>query len=191
MGRSRRRNKREKNVILEHFKTKAFKTVIAVLFCIIIACTIVVIYRRGNEGKNFLAQKEELNKQIEDIFIATIEDIGNTDGKPKTDTAIKMAAVGDILCGDGIIEDAYNDGNYDFSHMFRNVSQYLKKSDIVLGTLETNLLQQEPSGNTKYNAPKEFAKAVKESGINMISISHNHSLDYGKQGLRRNPKSNK
>ena len=35
----------------------------------------------------------------------------------------------------------------------------------------------------KYNSPVEFLKAVKTSGINYVSLAHNHILDYGTDGL--------
>ncbi len=83
------------------------------------------------------------------------------------------------------MEDAYNKDTktYNFIPMFGNIKKFIQRSDITLGTMETNFVNDTYSGYRKRNAPKEFAQAVKESGVNLVSISHNHSLDYGKEGI--------
>ena len=94
-----------------------------------------------------------------------------------------MSAVGDILCSEAMIEDAYNSekNTYDFSHMFGNVSNYIDDADIIMGTMETGIVS---SNYNDKRAPIEFAKAVKESGVNLVTIAHNHSLDNGVDGLQ-------
>ena len=84
-----------------------------------------------------------------------------------------------------MLEDAYNEETktYNFTPMFGNIKGFIQRSDITLGTMETNFVNGNYSGYGKRNSPKEFAQAVKESGINLVSISHNHSLDYGKEGI--------
>ena len=94
-----------------------------------------------------------------------------------------MSAVGDILCSQTMLDDAYDDQTktYDLSHMFRNVSGFINNADIVMGTMETGITEV---GYNDKNAPLEFAKAVKNSGVNLVTISHNHSLDNGVNGLK-------
>ena len=82
-----------------------------------------------------------------------------------------------------MINDAKIDDGYDFSHMFTGVSKFVKDSDFAIGTLETNFVDGKYSGVGKYNSPIEFLKAVKDSGIGLVSLAHNHVLDYGTQGL--------
>ena len=76
-----------------------------------------------------------------------------------------------------MLEDAYNEETktYNFTPMFGNIKGFIQRSDITLGTMETNFVNGNYSGYGKRNSPKEFAQAVKESGINLVSISHNHS----------------
>ena len=106
------------------------------------------------------------------------------DGIKKTSTA-KISAVGDILCQMDMIQDAQNEDSYDFSYMFDNITKYVKKSDIAIGTLETNFTSNRYSGVGKYNTPTEFLTAVKNSGISLVSLAHNHVLDYGEDGLNQ------
>ena len=106
------------------------------------------------------------------------------------DTIIRVSAVGDILCGEEMLEDAYDKEtkNYDFSHMFQNITGFISRSDIVVGTMETNFTSSAYSGYGNRNSPREFAQAVKNSGINLVTISTNHSLDYGIEGLKNTKK---
>ena len=69
--------------------------------------------------------------------------------------------------------------------MFKNIEHFLKKSDIGVGTLETNFTENDFSGVGKYNTPIEFLTSVKKSGINLVSMAHNHQLDYGIEGLNQ------
>ena len=61
--------------------------------------------------------------------------------------------------------------------------------DITLGTMETNFTTNAYSGYGKRNSPIAFAEAVKKSGVNLVSISTNHSLDYGIDGLQETKRS--
>ena len=64
-----------------------------------------------------------------------------------------------------------------------NITKFVKNSDIAIGTLETNFIEGKYSGVKKYNSPIEFLTAVKQSGIDLVSLAHNHELDYGLSGL--------
>ena len=124
-----------------------------------------------------------MEKQSELIFTEIEDNIKQANQNiSESDEIIKMSAVGDILCSEAMITDAYDTKSkiYDFSHMFSEASKYLEKSDIVMGTMETNFTTGKYNDE---NAPKEFAKAVKDSGINLVTITHNHSLDLGLSGL--------
>ena len=98
-------------------------------------------------------------------------------------TTAKIAAVGDILCQMDMIEDAQTEDGYDFSHIFSGINKFINTADIKLGTMETNFVEGNLSGVKKYNSPIEFLQAVKQSGINLVSVAHNHALDYGEDGL--------
>lgn len=89
-----------------------------------------------------------------------------------------------------MLKDA-KEGNetYDFNSMFKNVYNLLGNSDITLGTMETNFTTNAYSGYGKRNSPIAFAEAVKKSGVNLVSISTNHSLDYGIDGLQETKRS--
>ena len=152
---------------------------------IIIICIGIFFIRNYQDRKLLAKQSGELNKQIEDIFTETVQSIADSNNT-KRDSIISLSAVGDILCENAIIEDGYQQKSksYNFNPMFQNIIGFLNPSDIVVGTMETNFVDEDYSGYGLRNSPKEFAEAVKNSGVNLVSISTNHSLDYGVDGLQ-------
>lgn len=180
-----RRNTRRKNVVLDTITNKNFIIISLILIAIIILSVGVIRYRKYQDKLLLAKQTEELEKQTEEIFAAIEENLTNPIEIEAAErvTNVTIAAVGDILCQMDMIDDAYSNGEYNFSHMFSNITKYIQNSDITLGTLETNFTSNDYSGVGKYNSPIEFLTAVKQSGIDLVSLAHNHALDYGEEGL--------
>lgn len=181
---SRNRRNVRRTSIREYLNMKTFLTIVGILSVVIIVCIGINEYKRYEDIQVLARQKEELEKQSQQIFLSIEDNISQTNQTiSETDEIIKMSAVGDILCGQTMLEDAYNEilNTYNFSHMFSKASGYITRADIIMGTMETNFTDGK---YTDENSPKEFAEAVKNSGINLVTISHNHSLDCGLQGLK-------
>ena len=183
MPRNRRNTRRIKS-IKDVLNMKTFLTIVFILLTIIIVCIGINEYRRYEDRKLLADQKAELERQSQEIFSQISSSISQTNQDiSESDSIIKMSAVGDILCSDEMLSDAYNESTktYDFSHMFNNISGFINKADIVMGTMETSIIEGEYNEKV---APVEFARSVKNSGINLVTISHNHSLDNGVNGLK-------
>ena len=180
-----RRNKRSSRSILEVMSSKTFITLTIILAIIIVICSVTIFYRNDKEKKILAEQRAELEKNIEAIFEETEKNIANSNNTVR-DSIIRISAVGDILCENSILEDAYDKGtqNYDFTSMFKNMSTFFADSDITVGTMETNYTDNKYSGYGQRNSPISFAEALKNIGIDLVSISTNHSLDYGIEGLQ-------
>ena len=180
-----RRNKRSSRSILEVMSSKTFITLTIILAIIIVICSVTIFYRNNKEKKILAEQRAELEKNIEAIFEETEKNIANSNNTVR-DSIIRISAVGDILCENSILEDAYDKGtqNYDFMSMFKNMSTFFANSDITVGTMETNYTDNKYSGYGQRNSPISFAEALKNIGIDLVSISTNHSLDYGIEGLQ-------
>ena len=180
-----RRNKRSSRSILEVMSSKTFITLTIILAIIIVICSVTIFYRNNKEKKILAEQRAELDKNIEAIFEETEKNIANSNNTVR-DSIIRISAVGDILCENSILEDAYDKGtqNYDFTSMFKNMSTFFADSDITVGTMETNYTDNKYSGYGQRNSPISFAEALKNIGIDLVSISTNHSLDYGIEGLQ-------
>lgn len=178
-----RRNTRRRS-IKDYLNMKTFLTIVGILIVVIAILLGVNEYQRYEDRMTLAKEKEELEKQSQQIFSMIENNIHQTNQViSEKDEIIKMSAVGDALCSQEMLEDAYDETSktYDFSHMFAGVSGYINKADIIMGTMETNFTKGK---YTDENAPEAFAKAVKESGINLVTISHNHSLDQGLEGLK-------
>lgn len=182
MARSRR-NKRKANKIIETISNETFKKIVAITSVIIVICAGIMGIRYWQDQKKLAQQKQMLEKKIEAIFEKEPQE--ETQEETQQNTTIHMAVVGDILCGNLMLEDAKVGENYDFTSMVQGIKEYTNSADIAIGTMETNYTQEEYSGNQKYNSPMAFAQAVKDVGIDVVSISHNHSLDYGLEGLKK------
>lgn len=180
-----RRNKRSSRNILEVMSSKTFITLTIILVIIIVICSITIFYRNDKEKKVLAEQRIELEKNIEAIFEETEKNIANSNNTSRN-SIIRISAVGDILCENDMLKDAYdkNTGNYDFTSMFKNMSTFFSNSDITVGTMETNFTDNKYSGYGQRNSPISFAEAIKNTGVDLVSISTNHSLDYGITGLQ-------
>ena len=195
-----RRNKRNVNKIIETISNETFRKVMVVIAIIIVCCIVVIGVRNYNDNLKIARQRELLEKQLEAIFedktVSTAKKNKTSNDNEKTNitngiesnyqqesTTINIAIVGDILCGNAMLEDSNINGEYEFDYLFKDISKYVKEADIAIGTMETNFTNGDFSGYLKCNSPHSFAQAVKNSGINLVSTAHNHSLDYGLQGI--------
>ncbi len=202
-----RRNKRNMNKIIETISNETFRKIVIVIAIISICCIAIIRIRNYNDNLKVAKQKELLERQLDAIFedksvsksknnIAnevvnqTVQDNENqmaneiTTISQEENTTVNIAIVGDILCGNAMLEDANINGEYEFNYLFSDISKYLKEADVAIGTMETNFTNSDYSGYLKCNSPYSFGQAVKNSGINVISTAHNHSLDYDLQGLK-------
>ena len=179
-----RRNKRNFKKLTEMISFKTFLILLAMLTTVILICLGTIFYRNELDRQMLAKQRKELDEKIESIFSDTLQNIAQSN-KNKPDSVICLSAVGDILCDTEILEDGKHSESktYSYDYLFQNITGFIERSDIVLGTMETNFVDKPYSGYGVRNAPIEFAQAVKNSGINLVSISTNHSLDYGMQGL--------
>lgn len=186
MPNERRKNKRKITRIKDLLTMRNFLIIVGILILIICTSSGIMFYRNYQDKQLLAKQKEELDKQIESIFTETLNNISDTNEEVnKMDKVVRISTVGDILCGDEMIMDAKNvDNSYDFNNIFKNINPFIERSDLVVGTMETNFTNAQFSGNTKSNSPREFAMAVQKAGVNVVSLAHNHALDYGINGIK-------
>ncbi len=169
MPNRRARTRRKDNIIIKTISNKVFIRVSSVLIAIIILCLVIMRLLNIKENERIAQEKERINSQIEDIYTATSNSINSLDDY-KTDSIIRLSAVGDILCGNNLKQYGK-----DYNNIFTDISKYFKDSDFTIGTYETNITEE----------TKAFADAVKNSGIDVVSLAHNHALDSGIDGLNK------
>lgn len=110
------------------------------------------------------------------------------DSMPLFDSAITIAAVGDIMMGTTFPSAMLppEDGRL----MLLPLASVLQGADLAFGNLEGPLLD---GGNTKkcvkdtvncyaFRVPTRYGAYLQAAGFDLLSIANNHALDFGEQG---------
>ena len=104
--------------------------------------------------------------------------------------SVKLAYVGDLILLKDQVTSAYDEetGTYDFSAMFEYAKPYLESADLAIGVFEGPTAGEEVGYTTSnygdglplhLSFPDDFAHAVKDAGIDLVSAANNHLLDMG------------
>jgi len=98
---------------------------------------------------------------------------------------LTIGAIGDILIHDTVYQDAFNGKDYNFNPVFENVKGILEKPDILTANQESMLGGAEigVSSYPTFNSPHEVADALVNSGVDIVSMANNHTLDKGEKGI--------
>lgn len=100
----------------------------------------------------------------------------------------KITFLGDIMCEEPLLRASKRKDGYDFRQVFEGCKDFLAESDFVVGNLETVFAGTDSiytNSLFSFNTPDEFAVAMADSGINMVTTATNHALDRDKNGLIR------
>ncbi|TWT05296.1 CapA family protein [Planococcus sp. CPCC 101016] len=92
-----------------------------------------------------------------------------------------VSAVGDILIHDRVYRDAQVSTGYDFDPMLKNVMPFLESADITIANSESLIGGSEIglSSYPNFNSPYEVGDALKNAGVDVVSLANNHTLDRG------------
>lgn len=100
-----------------------------------------------------------------------------------------LTAVGDIMLHSPQVTAGYDSesGTFDFNPFFTEIKSLLSEGDWVVGNLETPLAGKEAGylGYPRFNAPDEYADALKNAGFNILTTANNHAMDQWETGLLR------
>lgn len=71
--------------------------------------------------------------------------------------------------------------NFSYDNIFsEEILEIFKSSDLVIGQLETNIIEnKQPEGFPTFNTHRNFLKALKNAGIDVLCLANNHSFDHG------------
>ncbi|MFC4559926.1 CapA family protein [Virgibacillus kekensis] len=103
------------------------------------------------------------------------------------DKEITISAIGDLLIHDSVYRDAKASDTYNFMKMFDQVAPYLKDSTITMANQETMIGGEELglSSYPQFNSPFAVGDALKQSGVDVVTIANNHTLDGGEEAIKR------
>lgn len=134
--------------------------------------------------KEEIANEQENNKQPI-VESETQQEEETTLKEPEIYTAT-ISAIGDILIHNSVYEDAYiGNQQYDFTKMFQHVKPYFETADIAVANSESIIGGQEIglSSYPAFNSPYEVGDALKDLGINVVTMANNHTLDRGERAI--------
>lgn len=106
--------------------------------------------------------------------------------EPFQEYDITLMALGDNLMHMGVVNTGkQEDGSYDFSFLFDDISDYLARADIRVINQETILGGNKLgfSGYPLFNSPTEVGDAIAEAGFNIVLHATNHAADQGIKGI--------
>ncbi len=102
-------------------------------------------------------------------------------------TKAHLVCVGDNLIHDNIYVEALEKGGgkeYDFSDCYKHIEKYIKGADVAILNQETIVSDEfEVSSYPTFCSPTAVGDKVVDIGFNVISMSNNHVLDKGEDGL--------
>ena len=95
-----------------------------------------------------------------------------------------IGAVGDIFPGRGV-ETLLLQGERGIAQVFGDTLSVLQKQDLLVGNLEGPLTSRgTPLDKTyTFRFPPRVLEALKKAGFRYLSLTNNHVVDYGKEGL--------
>ena len=101
--------------------------------------------------------------------------------------SVDIVCAGDNLIHSPIYMQAKNraeNGDYDFLPAFENVRKYIEEADLAILNQETIVSDKyEPSNFPYFCSPEALARDMITLGFDAVSISNNHCLDKGEEGL--------
>lgn len=190
MRRNTRGNKRNRAFDRIYFDKKFIKYLsIIILILVLVLLCVITFYHINKEIKNKQFLKNISQELENSTFETASSENDNIQKKEETDITFTMTAIGDVMCHNTQYWDAYKKetDEYDFSYVFEDIKNYIKTSDIAIGSLETNFAGKERgySNYPTFNSPDELAYDLKKLGIDVLSTAGNHCLDMGFSGLSR------
>lgn len=92
-----------------------------------------------------------------------------------------LSAVGDILIHERVYKDALTENGYDFNPMLETVKPFMEQADITVANSESIVGGSEIGLSTypAFNSPYEVGDALKQAGVDVVTLANNHTLDRG------------
>ncbi|MEJ8778057.1 CapA family protein [Pseudogracilibacillus sp. ICA-222130] len=149
----------------------------------------IVQHEQEDETETNNVEKETTNNVAKESEEAPVMNEAQREAEQtpkKEETEITIAAIGDVLLHDTVYKDAKTDDGYDFMPMSELVKPYLKESTITFANQETMIGGEEIglSSYPQFNSPTEIGDALKESGVDIVSLANNHTLDRGEEAIQ-------
>ena len=98
---------------------------------------------------------------------------------------IRLLFAGDAMQHKPQIDNAFRNGEYDYSSYFRHISYEISRADLAIVNLEGPLGGKPHKGYPQFSIPDEFAVALKDAGFSVFLTANNHAADCYSKGIKR------
>lgn len=108
--------------------------------------------------------------------------------EPYVEYTATLGVTGDMLIHKPLITASATSGTYDFSEMFRYITEYYSSYDYMVANLETTLGGTDAGayqGYPHFNCPDEIVDGLMGAGVDMLLTANNHSFDTSYDGMMR------
>lgn len=181
---------------------RIIKRILMVLIGAMICATVVVIIgcielvsNKPKESSNEILSTYIAISETEQFFREDSTTQSTVPPKHVISTAT-IGSMGDLLMHKPIFDGVqYNatvqqeDGSYDFSSIFKFISEYISTLDCSVINLETTLCGTDNGypfgGYPLFNCPDAIVDAVKHAGFDILLTANNHSYDTQLVGFKR------
>jgi poly-gamma-glutamate capsule biosynthesis protein CapA/YwtB (metallophosphatase superfamily) len=154
-------------------KKAIISSVIIISMCILVASVLLIKQRSNQAAPEKKHPAKEHTTRLQPVMSRTLTE------------KITVGAIGDILIHDTVYQDAFNGTQYNFNPIFENVKSILESPDVLTANQESMLggVDIGVSSYPMFNSPHEVADALVNSGVDIVSIANNHTLDKGERGI--------
>ena len=125
-------------------------------------------------------------KKTEDSSSKKVAEVKEEE-KEQPSYTCSLVCVGDNLIHDNIYNEALKLGGgdkYDFTQAYEHVTKYIEGTDVAIINQETLVTDSvEPQSYPMFATPTAVGDKIVDMGFNVVSMSNNHVLDQGEEGL--------
>lgn len=134
-----------------------------------------------------LPKKIEINRKVYAEQLHNTKQLATTTVINKSQPVAKPKPITVTLSGDISINGSLDSQikKYGVNYPFKYVNPFFKQSDLTVVNLETCISTRGKAASKQYTfrANPSIVNGIKNSGIDILSLANNHSLDYGPTAL--------
>lgn len=124
--------------------------------------------------------------QDQDLGSTAQADQAGLKARPVDDQAFTIAAVGDVLIHDALLNaGAKEDGSYDFRPLFTRIGPIIQQADLAAFDMEGVFRGAPYSGYPSFSVPEDLAANLKEVGFDLAITANNHAMDFDVDAMMR------
>lgn len=136
------------------------------------------------------APETEITTTVSEVTEEVTDPVSEEPEEPVINS-VSMIYAGDNLIHSSIYNQAKrrakangDEDGYDFDFVYEQVEHYIKDADFAILNQETIVTDElEPSDYPRFCSPADLGEKMIELGFDAFSMSNNHILDRGEQGL--------